>query len=361
MRELTEENLRNIAMGAAVLGTGGGGNAHMGLLTALQVMKQGYKFELTEPEELEEDLVAVAMFGIGAPTVGVEKIRNGSESIRAMKTLERYLGKKFQAIAPIEVGGVNSMLPLALGAMTGLPVMNLDGMGRAFPEVQMVTYSVYGIEASPMAVADERGNVNLIDAYSDVWTERIARATCVVEGGHADALGYVSTVGEFIRTSVPSTYTLAERIGNVIRYSRDVWNEVLDTVDGHILFEGKCSDIERKMVAGFARGSASIEGMGPYKGSEMTISFQNENLVALLDGKPVATVPDLITVMDYENAKPLTTEVLRYGVRVKVLAIPCHEKWRTPEALRVAGPKAFGYDFEYISCERIRAENGALL
>ncbi|QSO51284.1 DUF917 domain-containing protein [Alicyclobacillus curvatus] len=355
MRTLTEENLRNIAMGAAVLGTGGGGNAHMGLLTALQVMKQGYKFELTNPEELDKDLVAVAMFGIGAPTVGVEKIRNGSESIHAMKTLERYLGQKFQAVSPIEVGGVNSMLPLALAAMTGLPVMDLDGMGRAFPEVQMVTYSIYGISASPMAIADERGNVNLIEACSDVWTERIARATCVVEGGHADALGYVSTVGEFIRTGIPNTYTLAERIGSVIRHSRNVWDNLLDVVNGRILFEGKCSDIERKTVAGFARGSATIEGVGAYKGSELTISFQNENLVALLDGSPVATVPDLITVMDYENAKPLTTEVLRYGVRVKVLAIPCHDKWRTSGALRVAGPKAFGYDFEYTPCERIGA------
>lgn len=347
MRQLNTEDLRNIAMGAAVLGTGGGGNAHMGLLTALQVLKQGYKIELTQPEELDPDATAVAMFGIGAPTVGVEKIRNGSESIRAMKALERYTGLQFQAVAPIEVGGVNSMLPLALGAMTGLPVMDLDGMGRAFPEVQMVTYSIYGISASPMAVADERGSVSVIDACSDVWTEKIARATCVVEGGHADALGYLSTVREFIRTGIPNTFTLAERIGRVIRSSRDVWDELLTTIDGRILFEGKCSDIERKTVAGFARGSATIEGMGEYRGSTLQISFQNENLVALLDGVPVATVPDLITVMDFESAKPLTTELIRYGIRVKVLAIPCHEKWCTPEALRVAGPGAFGYPFEY--------------
>lgn len=351
MRELTGENLRNIAVGAAVLGTGGGGNAHMGLLTALQVLKRGYVMRLVDPEELDADWTAVAMFGIGAPTVGVEKIRNGSESIHAMKALERYTGKTFQAVAPIEVGGVNSMLPLALGAMAGLPVMDLDGMGRAFPEVQMVTYSIYGISASPMAVADERGNVNLIEACSDVWTEKIARATCVVEGGHADALGYLSTVGEFIRTGIPHTLSFAERIGQVIRKSKDVWGELLTTVNGRIVFEGKCSDIERKTISGFARGMATMEGTGQYRGSTLTISFQNENLIALLDGTPIATVPDLITVMDYESGKPLTTEVLRYGIRVKVLAIPCHDKWRTPEALRVAGPAAFGYDFEYRPCE----------
>ena len=41
---------------------------------------------------------------------------------------------------PIEAGGVNSLLPLALAARLGLPVIDADGMGRAFPELQMVTF-----------------------------------------------------------------------------------------------------------------------------------------------------------------------------------------------------------------------------
>jgi DUF917 family protein len=41
---------------------------------------------------------------------------------------------------------------------------------------------------------------------------------------------------------------------------------------------------------------------------------------------------------------PLQTEDLRYGLRVSILGLPAHPLLRTPEALAVVGPAAFGYD-----------------
>ena len=37
-----------------------------------------------------------------------------------------------------EVGGMNSIEPLLVGARLGLPVIDADGMGRAFPELQVL-------------------------------------------------------------------------------------------------------------------------------------------------------------------------------------------------------------------------------
>ena len=36
-----------------------------------------------------------------------------------------------------EVGGFNSFEPLVTGARANLPVLDADGMGRAFPELQV--------------------------------------------------------------------------------------------------------------------------------------------------------------------------------------------------------------------------------
>ena len=36
-----------------------------------------------------------------------------------------------------EIGGCNSFEPLVTGARVGLPVLDADGMGRAFPELQV--------------------------------------------------------------------------------------------------------------------------------------------------------------------------------------------------------------------------------
>ena len=85
----------------------------------------------------------------------------------------------------------------------------------------------------------------------------------------------------------------------------------------------------------------------------MTIEFQNEYYLAYFqndDGtKSIqACVPDLISMVDSETGEPITTEAVRYGLRVAVLAMCCNPLWKTPKAIKVVGPAAFGYsDVEY--------------
>ena len=56
----------------------------------------------------------------------------------------------------------------------------------------------------------------------------------------------------------------------------------------------------------------------------------------------------MIVVLDSETGFPIGTELLRYGQRIAVLGLPCHELLRTDKALKVIGPKAFGYlDLDY--------------
>ena len=61
--------------------------------------------------------------------------------------------------------------------------------------------------------------------------------------------------------------------------------------------------------------------------------------------------PDLIAVLDSETGEPITTEALRYGMRVAVIAIPCAPQWREPAALELVHPRTFGYDVDYVPVE----------
>src|SRR5262249_9556723 len=117
--------------------------------------------------------------------------------------------------------------------------------------------------------------------------------------------------------------------------------------DGRLLFQGKITDVERSTVGGFARGLARIDGVGGDLGSVLEIDFQNENLVARSAGEVLASVPDLISVLDTESGEAVTTAKLRYGLRVSVVASPCDGRWRSPEGLELAGPAYFGYLHEY--------------
>ena len=115
-----------------------------------------------------------------------------------------------------------------------------------------------------------------------------------------------------------------------------------------MLFQGKIVDVDRRTMAGFARGNVALEGINTFAGGRLEIEFQNENLVARLDGEVVCLVPDLICIVDLGRGEPITTELLRYGFRVTVLGVPAPALWTTEAGLRVAGPRAFGYDLDYV-------------
>ena len=60
-------------------------------------------------------------------------------------------------------------------------------------------------------------------------------------------------------------------------------------------------------------------------------------------------VPDLIMNLELETGEPITTETLRFGQRLATIALPAHDLMKTPEALKVVGPKAFGYaDLDFV-------------
>lgn len=182
---ITEDDMEAIATGGAFLGTGGGGDPYIGKLMAQSAISQYGQVTVLPVEDVPDDWLCVPVCMMGAPTVMVEKLPSGDEAGRALEQLEAFLGRKADALICIEAGGLNSTIPFAVAAATGLPLIDGDGMGRAFPELQMVSFTMQGIAATPMVIADEKGNSSVINAISNKWTERLARSQTVEMGGAA--------------------------------------------------------------------------------------------------------------------------------------------------------------------------------
>ena len=345
---LTERDLQALAIGAALLGTGGGGNPYVGMLRTRELMRGGATVRIVDLDALPDDVKVGEVGGIGAPVVGVEKIEQGAECLRALRAVEEAAGVQVGALISGEIGGANSMEPMITGAQSGLPVLDGDGMGRAFPEVQMSTFMIYGADTAPSAVADEKGNVvvyrQVLDMY---WLEALARGTTVQMGAAAGFAAAPMRMDFVRRTAVPGTVTQAIRIGDAILSARAKRQNVVERVcavtDARVFFTGKIVDVQRRLVGGFARGKAVIEGIEDWAGSTAEIAIQNENLVLWVDGDAKVIVPDLIMNLEYDTGEPITTEMLRYGQRVAVIGLPAHGLLKTERALDVVGPKAFGY------------------
>ena len=353
-RLLDPDALRALARGCAVLGAGGGGDTYLSLLQALQATEDFGPARLVDVDELPEDALIMPCGGIGAPTVSIEKIENGDEGERLRDHLEYLTGHRVAALMAGEIGGGNGVLPVTWAARMGLPLVDADGMGRAFPEVPQVTMQLAGISPSPAVMTDERGNLVIFQAISGHWMERLERAAAVEFGGAASSTEFSLTAGQAREATVRNSVSLAIRIGEAITGAAgSPIAALMAEIGAFQLVTGKVSDVERHTTSGFVRGSVVIEGLGDDAGRLIRLELQNENLVALERGRLLASVPDLISVLDSETADAIATERIRYGQRVVVIAFACDPVWRTERGIAITGPRAFGYDV------RLRARGGA--
>jgi DUF917 family protein len=355
LRRIEIADVPALARGCAILGTGGGGEVYTGSLILGEALRVHGPVEVVTLEDLDPEGLLLPLGGIGAPTVAVEKLPSGDEGIHLRDHLEAVTGRKAVAVMSSEIGGSNGLEPVAWAAQMGLPIVDADSMGRAFPEVQMVSQHVAGRSPDLFAVTDVMGSVITLRPASGEWAERICRAVTVAFGCTAVMADYVMSVGEARGAVVEGSLSLALRIGRATEGAADAVAALVAAVDGVRVLDGKIVDVERRTTAGFARGSVLIEGTGTDSGRLLRLEIQNENLVALEDGVVRASVPDLISVVDSTTAEAVATELVRYGQRVTVIAFACDAIWRTPRGIEIVGPRAFGYDFDYVPIEDLHA------
>lgn len=299
---------------------------------------------------------------IGAPTVSTEKLPNGAEAPTGLRRLEQMWGRKIDAVLPIEIGGGNGLAPFLAAAEMGIPVVDADGMGRAFPESQMSIFSIHGIAACPSIMTAACGSLVTIETDDNYAHERIARQVSIALGGDAHMVEYPLRGRQAKDHAIGGTISISIAIGAAIREARASGSDPFDAMFAalrgsplypfvDILFDGKIVDLERETTGGFAVGRVVVES---FDGRDrMDIIFQNENLIARRGDVVCGLVPDIITIMDRETAVSITTDRLKYGQRVKVVGAAAPAVLRTPEALKYVGPSAFDYAEPFVPIEQL--------
>jgi hypothetical protein len=368
--EITPADVPALAVGSSVLACGGGGNPYYAQLVAQDVLGRHGAVRVIDVDEMPADGLASCAGIMGAPLVGIEK----PPSLRALRTgfeaVQNSLGERLAAFVAVEVGGAQSVLPLLQAAQSGLPLVDGDGMGRAFPEAQMCTFLIYGMRPGvPFAMSDDHGllwhvpslplgislgqfgGTGRVGRVVGLAIERAFRRYCARKGGW---IYFTATFdrASLQRTLVRGSMRLALELGRAIERSRtnadDAIEAVLGVAGGKLLFRGKIVDIQRRFRGGHDWGSMRIEGLDTDRGRRADVDFKNEYLILRVDEDVELTVPDLITIIETESGVPVTTEVVRPGLRVSVLGLPSTPLYRTPEALRVVGPRAFGYEIPVV-------------
>lgn len=349
-----KESIDALAIGAWILGTGGGGSPYLAQLNLKHLYAQGKRCRLIQPEDLADDDIVAVVSQMGAPLVAQERLVDPTYLARAVRLMEEYLGQRFAAIMAVEIGGGNAFSPFLAAALLDLPVVDADAMGRAFPEAQNTSFAIGNLKMYPLSLVDCRDNEAIVSKVpSWIWMERISRKITTEVGSIAATCKAPRTGAEVKEWGILHTVTKAIGIGEAVLKARRVHanpiTSILDQEGGMQLFAGKVTDVDRITTGGFLRGSAQFAGLGESQGQRFVLEFQNEWLVALRNDEPLAMSPDLICVLDTDSGEAIGTETVRYGQRVTVVVLPSPDILRTTQGLENVGPRAFGYDFDYRS------------
>ena len=157
---------------------------------------------------------------MGAPLINMERLLSGKELETLIHTIENRLGRKPTVLMAGEIGGANAFTPLLIAAKMGLPVLDADLIGRAFPELQMNSCHLQQHPATPAIVADCFGNTVIIDTTHIKTLENLARGITVSMGSSAGIALHIMNGNEVSRAVIAGSLTKAIGIGQIIHKAR---------------------------------------------------------------------------------------------------------------------------------------------
>lgn len=362
-------DLEWIAEGCKVLGCGGGGDPYQRYLKIRALLeKSPGSIKIVSPHDLPE-IATVGWTGcMGSPEVSMERME-ADECNKAHDELTRVMGlPPADAFMALEIGGGNGVVNLEVAAAHGVPCVDADYMGRAYPTYWQTTINVYGTARGealvPATIASGDGSfMTMTASRTDKLVDRALRAAVVELGCSAGKAAPPKPAKVVQEQAVLNTVSLAWWIGRAIALERNITDKakrIIDAVGGSasakILAEGKITSVERVLKTGHTYGVVEVDGTLS-DGSKATVSipFKNENAfveATTADGKRsiLAAVPDLIAVLDSETGSGLGTPEYKYGLKVTIIAIAASPRWTdTPRGLELGGPSSMGFDdIEYV-------------
>lgn len=370
IRLKTRQDIEDFVRGTDFLSSTGGGSTEEAQSRLLEDIEAGLEVGWQDVETLDDSgLVVCASFaGSIAPQTfdrtEMER-RFGVEPsvlrplVTAVQELETYMGVYFDAVIPLEIGGINTGLALDAAVSLQKPLLDADYAGRAIPEATCNTAHIAGKELTPRMCVDYYGNKILIKrTANNAMTERLTKHLAVASFGIVGCAWIPLTGKEVKEIAVPGTLTRSLSIGRSIRHAKDAGGDPVEKVvaaisDTWLLFRGKIVGRSWENRDGYMWGEHEIAGEGEFQGHRLRLWFKNENQMSWLDGRPYVSSPDILEVVDDDTTEPLLNTSIRVGQRVGVIGIKRCKQLDSSPAIDALGPKHWGFDVEYTPIEQL--------
>lgn len=307
---------------------------------------------LLRPESLDPHGWCAAMCVLGSGSSLTDLPPTGDEFVEAVRMLEHAVGHRLSAVYPLAAATVSALFPVAAAAQLGLPLMDCDGMGRAFAQIHHTAMYLAGIGLAPAALVGATGEGVLVQAPDDRRADQLCRAPLDVLGGWGALVGYPSTVRRAGRGALRGTVSRLLAVGRLL----------VDPIDADLLLtrlsavnaarrigRGRIVELEhltRRADLSVPTHPTSVV-IDDVEGAILRLELRSEVVAVFSDGVMVAAAPDLISLFDVTRGGLATLDTLEHGDLLDVLVTPADAVWYGAQALSMVGPAAHGIPLEH--------------
>lgn len=368
----TRQEVEDFVRGLTFFGTGGGGDYDSGVQVLMDQVEKGVEVGWVDVSSIADDDYTICPFLMGSIAPLTEETKREmlafglKEQIHdykdmlanAVKALEQKTGKKVKALIPIELGGANAGACIAAAAVNGIVTLDGDYTGRAIPEIQQTTPYIFEKNLLPITSCDGWGNTSSIEqAVNWKMAERIGKLISAAGYSICGQAGFLMTGKDTKEIIIPGTMTECYQVGKFIRQQLeaglDAVASVAEKLGGWVLCRGTVTEKKWWDKNGYYWGYHTVTGEGAAAGTTLKLWFKNENHVSWKNGEVYVTSPDMLIVVDAKTCQPFTNNKIEEGQKVAVIGLKARDVFRLPRGVDILGPRAFGFDIDYVPIEEI--------
>jgi DUF917 family protein len=360
---LTRRDLEDILLGATLLGSGGGGPRVVGQQILESLVKRGTLPTLIGVGDLEDDAWGAVSAFAGSPDGAASGSFDWSPATEAFKDMIAWGEANRRPMAfvlPVELGGGNSFIPLAVAASLSpaLPVVDCAGARRAVPGLPELSYAAPpGVPVSPMVLASPTDRMR-VEVTGARLADDVLRSVVVSSGfGEEAGVALWPMNGATVKTAaVVGATTYAQKLGAALREAPTggAVAAALRYTGGVLLAQGTITKVTASTAGGFDLTTIVVRT----DQGDVRVFAQNENLIAYRSTSPtpLAMAPDLLGWLTpggvpFSNADP----EMEVGTEVSLLGMPAPAAMRAPYFVQqfLDDLRTAGYGGSYVALEHL--------
>ncbi|GGM04513.1 S-methyl thiohydantoin desulfurase domain-containing protein [Nakamurella endophytica] len=334
MIRVEREDLGALALGCALLGSGGGGAT-----TQLELLAAGgaWPVDVHAVDAVDPATPCLAVALAGSTMVMTERLPGTDRLSAAVAAAERWLGCEVPAVCTLEIGGLNGLT--ALVAAGGRAVVDADCMGRALPGIDQVSLLVDGLPGLVVATTTGDG-VGVVDRPRPADAEAVVRAALRLSGGTGAVVVAGFTVGDLAEHAVVGTTSRALSLGRGFLAAREsAIGELAAAVGGRLLAQGRIQAVLTDPVDPQVQAFDLVDPGGAVH----RLVTRTETLALMTDGVLVSAAPTVLAVLDVRTRAVLQISDLSPAHHIAVVELAAPTWWTArPDRLRRVTPAAYG-------------------